>query len=141
MLFAALLWVQARRVRCVFDKDALELFNIKGPHLDLENGAWLQQKPDNYVTGTRNRWRYDAITNYGFFPSIEFPVIMYFKETDTPKEKWNRWFAAFDSYGRGQPHFLPGIVDAKQFKAELEKRGVKHKPIPTLKKKNYATEK
>jgi hypothetical protein len=134
LLFAALLWVQTRRVRCVFERDAFEFYNIKGPHLDLERGAWLEKKPDNYVAATRNRWTYDDITNYGFFPSLEYPVICYFKETATEKYKWNRWFAAFDSYGGGQPHFFPGICNARQFKAQMEARGVKRKPIPTLKK-------
>ena len=101
--------------------------------LDFEKGAKLVQKPDNYVAGTINRWSYDSITNYGFFPSLEFPVIIYFKETETPTEQWNKWFAAFDSYGRGQPHFFPGISNARQFKAEMENRGVKRKRIPTLK--------
>lgn len=135
MLFASLLWVQTRRVRCVFEKDGFEFYNIKGPKLDLEQGAWLERKPDNYVAGTQNRWQYDQITNYGFFPSLDFPVICYFKETQTPEWKWDRWFAAFDSYGRGQPHFFPGICSARQFKAEMEKRGVKRKEIPTLNSK------
>jgi len=60
----------------------------------------------------------------------QFPVICYFKETETPEWKWDRWFAAFDSYGRGQPHFFPGICNARQFKSEMEKRGVKRKPVP-----------
>jgi len=85
MLFASLLWVQTRRVRCVFEKDSFEFYNIKGPKLDLTAGARLEQKPDNYVSGTINRWKYDTITNYGFFPSLDFPVICYFKETETPK--------------------------------------------------------
>lgn len=136
LLFAALLWVQTRRVRCVFEKDGFEFYNIKGPGLDLEKGAWLQKKPDNYVAGTRNRWKYDSITNYGFFPSEEFPVICYFKETETPEWKWNRWFAAFDSYGRGQPHFFPGICSVKQFKEQMEARGVKRKPFKLLKSIN-----
>jgi Protein of unknown function (DUF3119) len=85
MLFASLLWVQTRRVRCVFEKDSFEFYNIKGPKLDLKAGARLEQKPDNYVSGTINRWKYDTITNYGFFPSLDFPVICYFKETETPK--------------------------------------------------------
>jgi Protein of unknown function (DUF3119) len=85
MLFATLLWIQTRRVRCVFEKDSFEFYNIKGPKLDLENGAKLEQKPDNYVAGTINRWKYDKIINYGFFPSLDFPVICYFKETETPK--------------------------------------------------------
>lgn len=140
MLFAALLWVQTARVRCVFEKDGFEFYNIKGPGLDLEKGAYLERKPNNYVADTRNRWKYDTITNYGFFPSEEFPVICYFKETETPKWKWNRWFAAFDSYQRGQPHFFPGICNVRQFKREMEKRGVQHKPIPTYRNKNHANQ-
>lgn len=132
LLFAGLLWVQTRRVRCVFEKDGFEFYNIKGPGLDLDNGAWLEKKPDNYVAATRNRWTYDSITNYGFFPSEEFPVICYFKEGMTPEWKWNRWFAAFDSYGRGQPHFFPGICNVQQFKAQMEARGVKRKPVKSL---------
>lgn len=132
MLFATLLWVQTRRVRCVFEKDGFEFYNIKGHKLDLDNGARLEQKPDNYVSGTRNRWKYDTIINYGFFPSLEYPVICYFKETETPEEQWDKWFAAFDSYGRGQPHFFPGICNARQFKEQMELRGVKKKEIPTL---------
>jgi hypothetical protein len=132
LLFATLLLVQARRVRLVFQKDSFEFFNIKGPGLDLEKGGKLVQKPGNYVTGTVNRWNYDSIINYGFFPSLEFPVIVYFKETQTPEEQWDKWFAAFDSYGRGQPHFFPGIANARQFKQEMEKRGVKRKVVPTL---------
>jgi hypothetical protein len=67
ILFAALLWVQTSRVRCVFEKDGFEFYNIKGPGLDLEKGAKLVRKPDNYVSGTRNRWKYDTIINYGTF--------------------------------------------------------------------------
>jgi len=134
ILFATLLWVQTSRVRCVFEKDGFEFYNVKGPRLDYEHGmAELVRKPDNYVSGTQNRWKYDTIINYGFFPSEDFPVICYFKETETPEYKWNNWFAAFDSYGNGQPHFFPGICNVKAFKEQMELRGVKRKPIPTLK--------
>jgi hypothetical protein len=136
LLFAALLLVQTARVRCVFEKDSFEFYNVKGKGLDLEKGARLVKKPANYVSGTENRWAYDSITNYGFFPSEGFPVICYFKETSTPEFKWNRWFAAFDSYGRGQPHFFPGICNVQQFKKQMEERGVAKKAIPTLKKRN-----
>jgi hypothetical protein len=132
MLFASLLWVQTRRVRLVFEKDSFEFYNIKGPSLDLENGAWLERKPDNYVSGTVNRWKYDTITNWNFFPSLEYPVIVYFKETETPVEQWDKWFAAFDAYGKGQPHFFPGIANARQFKKQMELRGVKRRPIKSL---------
>jgi hypothetical protein len=38
ILFATLLWVQTARVRCVFEKDGFEFYNVKGPRLDYENG-------------------------------------------------------------------------------------------------------
>eukprot|EP00539_Tryblionella_compressa_P016742 CAMPEP_0178847390 /NCGR_PEP_ID=MMETSP0746-20121128/18637_1 /TAXON_ID=913974 /ORGANISM="Nitzschia punctata, Strain CCMP561" /LENGTH=248 /DNA_ID=CAMNT_0020512033 /DNA_START=82 /DNA_END=825 /DNA_ORIENTATION=+ len=31
LLFATLLWVQTARVRCVFEKDGFEFYNVKGP--------------------------------------------------------------------------------------------------------------
>jgi Protein of unknown function (DUF3119) len=134
LLFATLLWVQTRRVRLVFEKDAFEFYNIKGPQLDFDKGARLMRKPDNYVSGTVNRWKYDSIINYGFFPSLDYPVIVYFKETETPPEQWNKWFAAFDIWnGLGQPHFFPGICNARQFKAEMENRGVRRKAITGVK--------
>lgn len=133
LLFATLLWVQTSRVRCVFEKDAFEFYNVRGPRLDYENGeADLVKKPDNYVSGTPNRWKYDTIINYGFFPSESFPVICYFKETETPEYKWDRWFAAFDSYGNGQPHFFPGICNVRKFKEQMELRGAKRKPVRPL---------
>jgi len=84
-VFAALLFVQTRRVRLVFGKDSFEFFNIKGPALDLDEGAWLEKKPENYVVGGENRWRYDGVVDYGFFPGRGFPLIVWFKEMETPK--------------------------------------------------------
>jgi len=133
VLFAILLWFQARRVRLVFEKDAFEFYNIKGPSFDFDKGAYLARKPKNYVSNTINRWKYDTIINWGIYPSLEFPVIIYFKETETPKEMWDKYFAAFDSYGNGQPHFFPGIANARQFKEQMELRGVARKPITTFK--------
>jgi hypothetical protein len=80
------LWVQTDRVRCVFEKDAFEFYNLK----DRGNGPQLEAKRNNYVADTKNRWKYDSIINYGFFPSEQFPVICYFKETETPEWKWDR---------------------------------------------------
>jgi Protein of unknown function (DUF3119) len=133
MLIAALLWVQTRRVRLVFEKDSFEFYNIKGPSLDFDKGAWLERKPDNYVSGTINRWKYDNITNWSFFPSLDYPLIVYFKETETPMEEWEKWHAIFDTYGEGQPHFFPGIVNARQMKEQMEMRGVKRKQVAAFK--------
>lgn len=135
VLFATLLLIQTRRVRAVFEKDAFEFYNIKGPQLDFDKGAKLARKPDNYVSGTVNRWKYDSIVNYGFFPSLDYPLIVYFKETETPPSQWNKWFAALDFFNDlGQPHFFPGICNARQFKNEMERRGVKRKVVQLYKK-------
>jgi hypothetical protein len=50
----------------------------------------LENQITNYVAGSQNRWKYDRIITYGFYPSEEFPVICYFKETETPEWKWDR---------------------------------------------------
>lgn len=71
LIFGRFLWVQTDRVRCVFEKDSFEFYNLKD--------GKLTQKRSNYVADTRNRWKYDSIINYGFFPSEDFPVICYFK--------------------------------------------------------------
>lgn len=84
LIFGRFLWVQTDRVRCVFEKDSFEFYNLK----DGE----LTQKPSNYVADTANRWKYDTIVNYGFFPSEDFPVICYFKgkpETQKCLRIWN----------------------------------------------------
>jgi hypothetical protein len=124
LLFAALLWVQTRRVRAVFDDEGFEFYNIKGNELDLQNGAYLEEKPGNWQSGTRNRWSYDTIINYGFFPSVDYPLLCYFKETETPKEDWNKGISALDSKNNGHPHFFPGIISGYQFKEQMEKHGV-----------------
>ena len=56
LLLAALLWVQTARVRCVFEEDGIEFYNVKGAGLDLKNGGRLERKPGNFVVGTENRW-------------------------------------------------------------------------------------
>jgi hypothetical protein len=125
VVLAALLWVQTNRVRCVFHDDGFEFYNLKGPGLDLKKGAWLEEKPGNFVTEARNRWKYDSIAYYEFFPNADFPVIIYMKETQTPQEQWNKHLGVMDTSGGGQPHFFPGLFNGREFKAEMEKRGVK----------------
>lgn len=124
VVLASLLWVQTNRVRCVFHDDAFEFYNIKGPGLDLNNGAWLEKKPGNFVTNKQNRWKYDQIVYYEFFPSAELPVLIYMKETQTPEEHWNQNIAALDTSGGGQPHFFPGLFDAREFRREMKNHGV-----------------
>ena len=37
---------------------------------------------------SRPRGRYDSFVNWEFFPSVDVPILVYFKETQTPEESW-----------------------------------------------------
>ena len=121
LLFAAFLAVQAQRIRFVFDETAFELKNV-----DLgasKEQVLLKNSGENFVVGGANRWNYDTFVNYDFFPSVDFPILVYFKETQTPPEKWGQGPGSLDKVGGGQVHFFPAIANVKQLKEQFEKRG------------------
>ena len=129
---AGFIWSQTKRVRLVFYEDNFELFNLSN------SGKSLKEKPSDYVTGTANRWRYDDIVDYGFFPNETNPFIIYFKETATPEEQWGNFeywgkFAAlFDPTHKtveGQPHFMPALMDPTEFINQMKARGVKRRSV------------
>lgn len=79
---------QASRVKFVFEDDALEV--VVGEK---------QAETENKFVGGKNRWTYDSFVNWEFWwPG--FPVLVYFKETQTKPE--------------GQIHFFPLIFNGKQ---------------------------
>ncbi|KAJ9505102.1 hypothetical protein QJQ45_027560 [Haematococcus lacustris] len=85
-LLGVFLAVQASRVSFIFDDEAFEI---------KRNGA----ETDNVVVGGRNRWPYSSFVNWElWFPA--FPVLVYFKETQTKPE--------------GQIHFFPIIFNGRQ---------------------------
>ncbi|KAL8152581.1 hypothetical protein V2J09_010341, partial [Rumex salicifolius] len=88
-LLGLLLLVQATRVRFVFDDEALE----------VRVGDELKESGENAFVGGKNRWKYSTFVNWEFWwPN--FPILVYFKETQTKPE--------------GQIHFFPIIFDGKQ---------------------------
>lgn len=93
-ILGAFLVLQATRIRFVFDDEAVEL---------KRNG----EETDNIVVGGQNRWTYDSFVNWEFWwPG--FPVLVYFKETQTKPE--------------GQIHFFPIIVDGKALYQVMSER-------------------
>jgi hypothetical protein len=51
-----------------------------------------QESGENIVVGGENKWTYDSFVNYDFFPKgwidqPQGPILVYFKETQTPKGK------------------------------------------------------
>lgn len=126
MIFGVFLAVQAKRIRFVFDDDAFELKNVSSSpsssisSKDVDN---LKKSGENFVVGGENRWRYDTFVNYDFFPSVNFPILVYFKETQTPREMWSTGPGSLDKIGGGQVHFFPAIANVKQLKEQFEARG------------------
>lgn len=131
LLLGVLFYVQAGRVRFVFDGDSFEVRT-------LEKDGSLKQEGKNFAVGGDNRWAYSSFVNWEFFPKgfVEQglpPVLVYFKETQTPSDKWgvgpgelaNSEEAVANGAVRGQVHFFPCICDAQQIKSEFEKRGCK----------------
>jgi hypothetical protein len=125
-LLGLLFLVQTARVRFVFDNTSFEL---------KSGGDSLTSSGENVVVGGENRWRYDSFVNWDFFPKgwidqPQGPILVYFKENQTPSEKWNVGPGAransADAIKRGaqpgQVHFFPAICNAKQLREQFIKR-------------------
>lgn len=114
LLFASFLAVQATRIRFVFDETSFEL-KIGGDNLETSG--------ENIVVGGENRWTYDSFVNWDFFPNRGLPILVYFKETQTPKDMWSTGPGQFDKKGGGQIHFFPAIANVDQLKEQFALRG------------------
>ncbi|XP_024380813.1 uncharacterized protein [Physcomitrium patens] len=88
-LLGLLLLVQTTRVRFVFDDEGLE----------VKVGKELDESGENVFVGGKNRWSYSSFVNWELWWPI-FPVLVYFKETQTKPE--------------GQIHFFPVIFNGNQ---------------------------
>ena len=129
-LLGVLFLVQTFRIRFVFDETALELVTQS---TDKE----LRSSGENVIVGGANRWNTDSIINYDFFPkgwidSPIGPILVYFKETQTPEDSWNEGPGklandpekiAVGEAKAGQVHFFPAVCNGPQIRDEFEKRG------------------
>jgi hypothetical protein len=146
-LLGILFVVQTFRIRFVFTED--NQFELKTVSLSSSSSsstqtndevAALNDSGENVIVGGANRWDCDTIVNYDFFPrsmmDLPFfgqPVLIYFKETQTPASTWNEGPGkiandpdkiANGSAIPGQVHFFPAICNAKQIEQEFQKRNV-----------------
>jgi len=92
-----LLASRARVARFVFDEDALEITTER-------TGGELAATGPNFAVGGANRWRYDQITEWQFFPSPDAPALVFFREAS------------------GQGHLFPAIADPAQLRRLLSER-------------------
>ena len=95
--------VQTLRIRFVFDDEALEVKTVS-----LGGGDDLVQTGENFAVGGENRWTYDSFVNWEFFPSVDLPILVYFKETQTKPE--------------GQIHFFPILFNGRELSEVMQQR-------------------
>lgn len=101
----------------------------------LQDASSEESVGENIVVGGENRWTYDSFVNYDFFPAgwvdqPQGPILVYFKETQTPSDKWNEGpgasansdDAVAKGAAKGQVHFFPALCNTKQLRAEWEKQ-------------------
>ena len=69
-LFGGFIAIQTISLRFTFDESAFSLKKESGEKLS-----------ENIVVGGENRWAYKSFVNWQFLPSEEFPILVYFKET------------------------------------------------------------
>ncbi|KAM0832758.1 hypothetical protein ACQ4PT_064703 [Festuca glaucescens] len=96
-LLGLLLLFQTTRVRFVFDDEALE----------VKVGNQLQESGENVFVGGKNRWKYSTFVNWELWWP-QFPILVYFKETQTKPE--------------GQIHFFPVFFNGRQLYDTLVER-------------------
>ena len=117
-LFALFLAYQTTTLRFTFDESNFSLVKSSG-----------ESTGENVVVGGENVWGYDKFVNYDFFPSQSFPILVYFKETQTPAENWNigpgesanSEEALAKGAVPGQVHFFPAIGNSNQLLNGFEK--------------------
>lgn len=129
LLLGSFLLFQTFRIRFVFNEDTFEvktkpLDNLFGPDSLTDTG-------ENFAVGGANVWKYDSFVNWEFFPSEDIPILVYFKETQTPEKEWNvgpgemanSAEALAKGAVRGQVHFFPCIASAQQLKEQFVAKG------------------
>jgi len=113
-VFSLFLAFQTTTLRFAFDDDSFSLVQA--------SGAKMQ---DNVVVGGENRWKYSSFSNYDFLPSKGFPILVYFREDQTPAENREEVPLVIDTL-EGQVHFFPAISNTKQLEKGFETHNCAH---------------
>jgi hypothetical protein len=101
-LFAGFLAVQTTTLRFTFDDTSFSLVRSS-------DGSSF----DNVKVGGENKWAYSSFQNWDFLPSQDLPILVYFKENQTPEENRAEAPIVVDTMP-GQAHFFPAIANSKQ---------------------------
>lgn len=103
-VFSLFLAFQTTTLRFGFDDDSFALVKSDGSSMG-----------ENVVVGGENKWAYSSFSNYDFLPSADFPILVYFREDQTPVENREEVPLVVDNL-EGQVHFFPAISNVQQLK-------------------------
>jgi len=128
LLLGSFLLLQTLRIRFVFDEEA---FEVKTKPFDALFDSGLGSTGENFAVGGENRWKYSSFVNYDFLPSESLPILVYFKEVQTPEDKWDvgpgKWANSEEALAqgavKGQVHFFPCIAKADVLKKQFVEKG------------------
>ena len=79
---------------------------------------------ENVVVGGENSWKYSTFVNYDFLPSKNFPILVYFRETQTPVANREEVPIVVDNLA-GQVHFFPAISNVDELAENFKSHGCK----------------
>mmetsp|Transcript_3890 Transcript_3890/g.4386 ORF Transcript_3890/g.4386 Transcript_3890/m.4386 type:complete len:262 (+) Transcript_3890:109-894(+) len=109
---------QTTTLRFGFDDDSFSLVKASGASLVQEN----------VVVGGENKWKYTSFQNYDYLPSSKFPILVYFREDQTPienREEVDVSVLQVDTL-EGQVHYFPAISNTQQLTQGFEKHNCAH---------------
>ena len=107
-IFAVFFTFQASNLRFQYDSTSFSLVKSSGESLG-----------EKIVVGGENKWAYKSFVNWNFLPSEEFPILVYFKETQTPRNNWVEAPIVVDNL-EGQVHYFPAIARVDQLKNNFQ---------------------
>eukprot|EP00594_Rhizosolenia_setigera_P010361 CAMPEP_0178971746 /NCGR_PEP_ID=MMETSP0789-20121207/20510_1 /TAXON_ID=3005 /ORGANISM="Rhizosolenia setigera, Strain CCMP 1694" /LENGTH=165 /DNA_ID=CAMNT_0020658879 /DNA_START=151 /DNA_END=648 /DNA_ORIENTATION=+ len=110
-VFSLFLTFQTTTLRFAFDDDSFSLVKSDGSSMG-----------ENVVVGGENKWAYSSFLNYDFLPSADFPILVYFREDQTPVENREEVPLVVDNLD-GQVHFFPAISNVQELKKGFEEHG------------------
>ena len=114
-LFGGFVAYQTTTLAFKFDEDSFSLVKADGSSIG-----------ENVVVGGENSWRYSSFVNYDFYPSSKFPILVYFKETQTATTARVDAPAIIDDGLEGQAHYFPAIARSDRLIELFEKNNCKH---------------
>ena len=122
-VLALFLAFQTTTLRFGFDDNSFALVKTNGGDRSASSSSAVIE--ENIVVGGENKWKYTSFVNYDYLPSAQFPILVYFRETQTPvtdREDVDVKILQRDTLD-GQVHYFPAISNTRQLTEGFQTHG------------------